>query len=330
VGTVVRNQSFRVAAVILLTGATGVVGSALLGELLAEGREVRCLVRDPRRLGPSRVRVQLSLADLADPRGLRHAVRGADTVIHLAAAIRDQPPKRLEEINALGTYRLLRAAERAGVKRFVFFSALGATLHQRTRFFRSKALAEDIVEGARIETTVIAPSIVYDRDDRWVTLMKRLAVLPLLPISGSGEAAFEPLWARDAARATIAALDTAPGRFELAGPDQLTYEQIARLIAQASGRPRPVLHVPLPFVRAGLIWLRRLAGERAFATWEEAELLEVPMLAREGSAEIRSLGVEPRSMREVLGDEEGPGRLVRPGPPKSPPARGGTRLLGRG
>lgn len=284
---------------ILLTGATGVVGSALLPELLDAGHEVRCMVREPRRLGVNRVRVQLSLADLADPRSLRHAVRGADTVIHVAAAIRDQPPKRLEEINAFGTYRLLRAAEAAGVRRFVFFSAIGATMHQRTRFFRSKALAEDIVEGAGIETTVISPSIVYDRDDAWITLMRRFALLPLMPVSGDGRAAFEPVWARDVARATVAAIDAEPGRYELAGPERLTYNQIARLISETAGRSRPLLHLPLPFVRSGLIWLRRLMGERAFATWEEAELMEVPMLSRSGG-DIRALGVEPAPMRAVL------------------------------
>lgn len=284
---------------ILLTGATGVVGSALLPELLDAGHEVRCMVREPRRLGLNRVRVQLSLADLGDPRGLRHAVRGADTVIHLAAAIRDQPPKRLEEINAFGTYRLLRAAEAAGVRRFIFFGAIGATLHQRTRFFRSKALAEDILEGAEIETTVLSPSIVYDRDDPWITLMRRLALLPLMPVSGDGRAAFEPVWARDVARATVAAIDAAPGTYELAGPERLTYNQIARLISDTAGRSRPLLHVPLPFVRSGLVWLRRLMGERAFATWEEAELMEVPMLSRSGG-DIGLLGVDPASMRAVL------------------------------
>jgi NADH dehydrogenase len=290
----------RLGTVILLTGATGVVGSALLPELLAQGRDVRCLVREPKRLGANRVRVQLSLADLADPRGLRHAVRGADTVIHLAAAIRDQPPRRLEEINALGTYRLLRAAEAAGVRRFIFFSAIGASLHQRTRFFRSKALAAKAVEGASIETCVIAPSIVYERNDPWMTMMRRLALLPLMPISGSGRAAFEPVWAGDVARATLAAIEAPPGRYELAGPERLTYNEIATLIAASTGRRRPRLHVPLPFVRAGLIWLRRIAGPRAFATWEEAELMEVPMLAAGGDADIRRLGVEPRTMASVL------------------------------
>jgi NADH dehydrogenase len=263
-------------------------------------------VRDPKRLGPNRVRVQLSLADLADPRGLRHAVRGADTVIHLAAAIRDQPPKRLEEINALGTYRLLKAAEDAGVRRFVFFSAIGASLHQRTRFFRSKALAEDIVEAAEIETTIVAPSIIYAREDPWMTLMRRLALLPVMPISGAGRAAFEPVSARDVARATAAVVDADPGRLEFAGPERLTYNQIARLISESTGRPRPLLHVPLPFVRAGLIWLRRGLGPRVFATWEEAELMEVAMVAENGDADMRALGVEPAAMGATIASPAGP------------------------
>ena len=81
-------------AMILLTGATGVVGSALLHRLLEEGEEVRCLVRDPRRLGANRVRVHITLGDLANPVSLRQAVRGAPAVVHLAAAIRDQRERR--------------------------------------------------------------------------------------------------------------------------------------------------------------------------------------------------------------------------------------------
>lgn len=285
---------------ILLTGGTGVVGSALLPRLLDAGHEVRCLVRDPRRLGANRVRVQLSLSDLGDPRGLRHAVRGADTVIHLAAAIRDQPPRRVEEVTALGTHRLLRAAEAAGVRRFIFFSALGATDFQRTRFFRAKALAERRVTSSEIETTVFAPSIIYDPGDDWVAWQRRLALLPLLPISGRGRSAYEPIWAEDAAEAVMGSLDAEPGRYELVGPEQITYEGIARLIAEAAGRDRPSLHVPLPFVRSSLIWLRRVFGETAFATWEEAELLEVPMLSERGVEDARKLGVDPVPMRQVL------------------------------
>jgi NADH dehydrogenase len=291
--------------VILLTGATGVVGTALLPQLISEGHQVRALVRDPRRLGPQRVNVQLALVDLADPHGLRHALRGCDTVIHLAAAIRDQPPRRVEEINGLGTLRLLQAAERAGTERFLFFSALGASGFQRTRFFRSKALAEQaVLEAEGVEGAVFAPSIVYDRDDSWITLLRRLALLPMLPVSGEGTARFQPIWARDVARAVIGWLqrrDGAGAIHELAGPEVLSYDEIARTVAASAGRPRPLLHVPLPLVRTGLIWLRRLVGENAFATWEEAELMEVGMTTPRGTADAEALGVEPLAMREVLG-----------------------------
>ena len=290
---------------ILLTGATGTVGTALLPLLLERGEDVRVLVRDPRRLGRARVNVQLALGDLAslgDPHLQRQALRGVDTVIHLAATIRDQPNGRVEELNGLATARLLAAAERLGAERFLFFSALGTSEFQRTRFFRAKALAEDAVAASDLDTTVFAPSIVYDRDDSWVTLMRRLSLLPVLPISGSGRASFQPIWARDAAQCVAAVLDgEGSDRVELAGPETLSYDAMARIIARSTGRERRLVHVPLGLVRLGLIWLRRIVGEVAFATWEEAELMEVPMTTPRGDADVRALDVDPQPMAAVLG-----------------------------
>jgi len=289
---------------LLLTGATGSVGSRLLPLLLERGEDVRCLVREPRRLGARRVDVQIALGDLgemSDPYLVRQALRGVDTVVHLAATIRDQPPHRIEELNGLATLRLLRAAERSGVRRFVFFSALNAAVAQRTRFFRAKWLAERAVASSPLETTVFAPSIVYDRSDPWVTLLRRFSFLPVMPVSGDGQARFEPIWAGDAARCAVAALDREGGsRYELAGPQDLSYDEMSDLVSRVAGRPRPLLHVPLPIVRAGLIALRSVFGEAVFATWEEAELMEVPMISERGTADAEALGVEPRRMIDVL------------------------------
>jgi uncharacterized protein YbjT (DUF2867 family) len=291
--------------VILLTGASGTVGRALLPLLLEAGHDVRALVRDPRGLGRHRVEVQIALGDLArlgDRHLQRQALRGAQTVIHLAAAIRDEPHARVEELNGLATVRLLRAAERAGVERFVFFSALGASDFQRTRFFRAKALAEQAVSESPLRTTVFAPSIVYDPGDRWVRLMKRLALLPVLPISGPGRSAYQPIWAADVARCVVAALESDSGssRYELAGPELLTYDEIALTVAREAGRERPLLHVPLGLVHLALVALRRLFGEAVFATWEEAELMEVPMTTPNGTRDAERLGVTPNSVRDVL------------------------------
>jgi uncharacterized protein YbjT (DUF2867 family) len=289
---------------LLLTGATGSVGSRLLPLLLERGRDVRCLVREPRRLGPRRVDVQIALGDLgemSDPYLVRQALRGVDTVIHLAATIRDQPPHRIEELNGLATVRLLRAAERSGVKRFVFFSALNASEAQRTRFFRAKWLAERAVASSSLETTIFAPSIVYDRSDPWITLLRRFSFLPVLPVSGEGRARFEPIWANDAARCVVSALERdGRQRYELAGPETLDYDEMSDLVSQIAGRPRTLVHVPLPIVRSGLIAMRSLFGEAVFATWEEAELMEVSMTSERGTADAEELGVKPRRMGDVL------------------------------
>jgi NADH dehydrogenase len=289
---------------LLLTGATGSIGSRLLPLLLERGEDVRCLVREPRRLGARRVDVQIALGDLgemSDPYLVRQALRGVDTVIHLAATIRDQPPKRIEELNGLATVRLLRAAERSGVRRFVFFSALDAAAAQRTRFFRAKWLAEQAVTSSPLATTVFAPSIVYDHSDPWITLLRRFSFLPVLPVSGGGKAEFQPIWSADVARCVVAALEAeARPRYELAGPDTLTYDQMSDLVSRIAGRPRPLVHLPLPVVRAGLIAMRSVFGEAVFATWEEAELMEVSMASERGTADAQALGVEPRRMGDVL------------------------------
>jgi NADH dehydrogenase len=287
---------------ILLTGATGTVGSVLLRRLTAAGEPVRCLVRDPRRLGPERVRVQIALGDLAEPASFRNALRGVDTVVHLAAAIRDQPRASIEELNAVASLRLVRAAERTGVRRFLFFSAMGASRHSRTRFLRAKALAREAVEAAGIETTVFSPSIVYSPGDPWLTLLERSSYLPVIPVSGSGRALYQPIWAEDVADCVVAALERgAEGSFELAGPDVLSYDAILKTALHALGRRRPLLHLPLPLVRGALRGLRRIGGPAVFATWEEAELMEEPMTTPRGTADVESLGVEPLPLRAVLG-----------------------------
>ena len=278
---------------ILLTGATGTVGSALLRRLTADGTPVRALVRDQRRLGDQRVRVQIALGDLSDPPSFRNALRGVQTVVHLAASIRDQPRGSIEELNAVATLRLVRAAERAGVERFVFFSAMNAHHHSRTRFFRAKALAEEAVEESSLDSIVFRPSIIYAPGDPWITLLDRLSRLPAVPVSGSGRALYQPVWAEDVAAAVVNSLSNGNSTYELAGPEVLSYNDIVRVVLRAEHRRRRLVHVPLPIVRASLKLLR-------FATWEEVELLEEPMFTEKGTADIEQLGVTPRPMSAVL------------------------------
>jgi NADH dehydrogenase len=173
---------------------------------------------------------------------------------------------------------------------------------------RAKSVAERAVVESPLHHTVFAPSWVYAREDAFLKLLRRMSLLPVLPISGRGRAIFQPLWAEDVADCVVAALpggareaDAVDARYELAGPDTLDYRQIVRLALSAFGRRRPLLDVPLPVVRQTLRLTETLLGPEAFATWDEAELLEVSMTSRRGTADCEALGVRPRPMAEVLG-----------------------------
>ncbi len=293
---------------LLLTGATGTIGRPLLRRLVAAGVPVRCMVRDPRRLGAERVRVQIALGDLADPFSFRYALRGVDTVLHLAAAIRDQPGGSIEELAGIATWRLVRASELAGVERFIFFSALGASTRNPTRLLRAKAIAERAVVSSSLDHTIFAPSIVYSPGDPFLRLLHRLSLLPVMPLSGPGQAAFQPIWAEDVADCVMAALPSAShgaqaegARFELAGPETLTYRGLVETVLRSLGRRRPLVGIPTVLMRRALALVELFMGPAAFATWDEAELLEVSMTSPRGSADVERLGVTPRSMRAVLG-----------------------------
>jgi uncharacterized protein YbjT (DUF2867 family) len=312
-----RSESGSFPTMLLLTGATGEVGTALLPRLLGDGYAVRCLVRDPRRLGTQRVRVQIALGDLADPPSFRNAMRGIDTVVHLAASIRDQEAGSIEELNGIASWRMVEAAREAGVRRFVFFSALGASTHSRGRFFRAKALAEQAVNESGLSSIVFAPSLVYAPHDRWLTLLERMSALGFTPISGRGRATFQPIWAEDVADCVLSALRESgsgsaadggdrgrqvPGvrRYELAGPQTLTLDELARVALRALGRSDTLLHVPSALAFRTLSMLDASLGSRMLPSADEIELLEVPMVCARGTADAQALGVAPRRLQAVL------------------------------
>src|SRR4051812_4615672 len=268
---------------LLLTGATGRVGGALLARLTERREPVRCLVRDPRRLGPERVRVQIALGDLGDPASFRHALRGVKTVIHLAATERDQAHATIEEVDGMAVWRLLRTAERAGVEHFVFVSPLGATPHHRARLHRAKALAEQAVAESSLRTTTLRSSLIYSPGDRRLALLDVLSLLPAVPVTATmAKARSQPIWADDVAACVAAVLDRNPDGdhdvFEIAGPDTVTHRQAVRIALAAAGRPRRLVAVPSQVILRGLSAYETLTGPIAMTTSDEADLLAATML----------------------------------------------------
>jgi NADH dehydrogenase len=129
-----------------------------------------------------------------------------------------------------------------------------------------------------------------------------MSLLPVMPIPGDGRTPFQPMWSEDVADCVMSVLSGgADGpRYELAGPETLTHRDIVRITLDSLDRRRPIVGVPQRIVRRGLNALELVMGPTAFATWDEAELLDIPMVSRRGTADAEALGVVPRSMRAVL------------------------------
>jgi uncharacterized protein YbjT (DUF2867 family) len=289
---------------ILMTGATGTLGKPLLQRLLGAGEQVRCLVREPRRLGPNRVQVQIAIGDLADGKGFDRAMRGIDTVIHLAATTRDQGRGTIEELNGIATVRLIAAARRAKARRIVFVSSFGASTSSPSRFIRMQALAAEAVKNSGLEAVIFEAGVIYAPNDPWVGLMAELAKLPVVPVIGDGAASFQPIWADDAADAITSALlkDVAtPGApIALAGPDALTQDQMLRIVMRHFGAQKPLIHLPVGFARKLLDWQEKQLQEAAIATWDQVALLQESILSPRGTGDLEFLGVDPLPMADVL------------------------------
>ncbi len=303
---------------ILLTGATGTLGRPLLSRLIAADRDVRCLVREPRRLGASRVQVQIAIGNLADSHGFDRALRGVDTIIHLASTSRDQGRGSIERINGIGTARLVNAATRAGVRRFIYVGSIGASRNLPSRFIRSQALARDAVASADFESLIFESSMIYAPGDRWMRLLRTMSRLPVLPVAGKGRAQLQPIWAEDAADAMMSALLLAEGdgipagvgridtgrraRFvEMAGPQALTHNEFLHVAMRSFGRDRPLLHLPRGSVRRLLRFQEWYLGPSALATWDEAVLMDHAYVTARGTADVEGLGVQPLTVTDVLG-----------------------------
>jgi NADH dehydrogenase len=225
--------------------------------------------------------------------------------VHLAATERDQPHATIEEVDGLAVWRLLRAAERAGVEHFVFVSPLGATPHHRGRMHRAKALAEAAIAESQLRTTVLRSSLIYAPGDRRLALLDVLSLLPVVPVTGTmGHARSQPVWATDVAACVAGVLDRTPASrhevFDIAGPETVTHRQAVRVALAATGRPRRLVTVPSQMILRGLSVYETLTGPIAFTTRDEADLLAATMVSERGTADAEALGVHPRRMADVL------------------------------
>jgi uncharacterized protein YbjT (DUF2867 family) len=237
---------------ILVTGATGFVGSHLVRLLRERRRSVRCLVRSPHRAqGLRQIGCELAPGDLTDRASLARACAGADAIVHLVSIIRGRGPD-FERVMVQGTRNLVEASAEAEVRRFVLTSALGVREDTRglTPYFRAKWEMERMLEASGREHVILRPSFVFGADGGVLpTLVRIVRLAPVTPVLGPGTQLVQPIWIDDLAAHLDAALEApqaANRTFELAGPERVSWDELYALIARLLGKRRRRVHVPFP------------------------------------------------------------------------------------
>ena len=247
---------------VLVTGASGFVGSHLIPELVGGGHRVVALVRTPQageavmqRLPPEQAAdVEVRTGDILDPGSLPAALAGVDAVVHLVAIARDwNGGQDLLRVNLGGTRNLIAAMQDAGQRRLVHLGALGVEDRESLNYAKSKARAEQAVRDSGLEWTILKPSLLFGPRDGFFNIVADLVRIPspLVPVPGDGKSRFQPLHVADLAlclRLAMERPETIGHAYELGGPRTWTYREITGDVARALGKRRLIVPMPVPLI----------------------------------------------------------------------------------
>lgn len=251
---------------VLVTGATGFVGRAVVRELCARGVRPVCLVRSAEKLRRQHPelggdRITPIVGDLGDAHALQDSARQCQAVIHLVGIIVARPLRgqTFRKIHVNGTRAVLTAARDAGIRRYVHMSALGTRADAIAPYHRTKWAAEELVRESGLDWTIFRPSLIHGPDGEFMQLMKRFVcglVPPVIPYFGNGKAKLQPVSVKDVACCFVASLIRAEtiGRVvPLGGPRAYSWIELynaCRTLMPGVKRWKPLVSQPVAVAKA--------------------------------------------------------------------------------
>lgn len=251
---------------VLVTGATGFVGRAVVRELLSRGITPVCLVRTPQKLfqqhrNVAENRIEAVEGDLSDEKALRMAAEKSQAAIHLVGIILARPLRgqTFQRVHICGTQHVVDAVCLQGIRRYIHMSALGTRPDAISTYHRTKWEAEEYVRRSGLDWTIFRPSIIHGPDGEFMQLMKRFMcgmVPPVVPYFGSGTARLQPVSVRDVAYCFVEALarpETMKQTIPLGGPRPYSWIELynaCRANMPCAKKWKPLVSQPVPLAKA--------------------------------------------------------------------------------
>lgn len=286
---------------ILIAGGNGFIGSHLTATLRAAGHHV---IETRRRATDPNCHIQLDFRSATEPGVWEPHLGGVEVVVNAVGIIREHRDQTFERIHTLAPQALFAACARAGVRRVVQISALGAdTAH--TAYFSTKRAADDFLAGLPLDWVIVRPTLVFGAGGTSARLFALLASLPVVPLTGRGEQRVQPIHVHDVVRALQALIEhPAPLRriLPLAGPRPLSMRAfLGELRASLGLAPARYLPIPMRIVRIGA-HIAQLS-RRSLLDADTLSMLERGNTA-DPSATRELLGRAPKDVREFVDSDE--------------------------
>ncbi len=302
---------------ILLTGATGFIGSHVLTALLQKGHQVTACVRRPEKQIREHLHLEYITVDFIQAINMEDWIpllEDIDVVINTVGIISENKQQSFASLHSDAPSALFSAAEQAGVKRVVQLSALGADQHAKSDYHLSKLAADDVLASLSLDWFILRPSLVYGQGAVSMGLFRAMSALPVIPLIEGGRQKMQPVYIDDLVNAVILCIgsslderidETVPAQLTLdvVGPDEMSMKDLLfkqhKWLGLSFTKAEPkTLSVPLE----GLLKTMPLSS-----FWLDEPALSadsLKMLQRGNTADASMmravLGEEPESMDSVL------------------------------
>ena len=287
---------------ILIVGASGRLGSVVVQHLLAQGKSLRVMTRNP--LGLAHLKqqgVEIVSGDLRDRASLASACQGVEQVLAAAHALDGKGDNNPQTVDDMGNRHLIDAAKAAGVERFIFVSVQGASPDSPLEFFRIKYRTEEYLQASGLNFTILRPGAYMEL---WAQLIGQpIREQGKTTIFGRGNNAINFVSVQDVARFVSIALDDPRARnavIEVGGPENLTMNQLAEIYERASGRQAKKRHIPLPMMRVMSILMRPLNPAMSRLI-RNGIYMDTANLRSDTTDTARAFGIQLTSLEEIAG-----------------------------
>jgi uncharacterized protein YbjT (DUF2867 family) len=294
--------------VVTVFGGTGFLGRRIVRHLRLHGFCVPVASRHPD-LGHALLplddpQLRSIKADVHDERSVAEALAGAYGAVNAVSLYVEHGRETFHSVHVESAQRVAAQAQRAGVKRLIHVSGIGADSRSQSLYIRKRGEGELAVREAFADAVLIRPAVMFGPDDAFLTtILKLLERLPIYPMFGNGQMRLQPVYVEDVGQAIAKIVQreqTGPIMFECAGPRVYYYEEFLRTVASAAGI-KPKL-IPVPFAAWDVLaWIAEMLPSPPI-TRNQVELMQIDSVSSPNMPGLGELGISPHLMEEILQD----------------------------